>query len=190
MIIGLTGRIAAGKGYVVAYLLEKSFKYTTLSQLIRDELSRRGLEVTRKNLQDIGNEVREKEGATAWIKRLVQNLKENENYIVDGIRNPGEINELKKHKDFFLIALDAPQLTRFERVVQRNKASDPKTWEGFLEMDTRDFGEDNPLGQQVGKCMQVADFHIMNDLSVEELNKKIDDVFGIISEMLKNREAI
>ena len=99
MIIGLTGRIAAGKGYVVAYLLEKGFNYTTVSQLIRDELHKRGIEFTRKNLQDIGDEVRMKEGANAWILRLIKNIKDRENYIVDGIRNPAEVTELKKMKD-------------------------------------------------------------------------------------------
>jgi len=181
MIIGLTGRIAAGKGQIVNYLLEKGFNYTTISNLVREEAARRGIGITRENLQNLGNQVRKEEGASAWIKRLVSNIKENEDYIVDGIRNTGEVEELRKQRYFFLISIDAPQKIRFERMIKRAKPSDPKTWEDFLIVDKRDFGEENPNGQQVGKCMELADYVVMNDSSLDYLNKRIDEIYQKIS---------
>jgi len=181
MIIGLTGRIAAGKGQIVNYLLEKGFSYTTISNLVREEAAKRGIGITRENLQNLGNEVRKEEGANAWIKRLVSNIKENEEYIVDGIRNSAEVEELRKQRYFFLISVDAPQKIRFERMLKRAKPSDPKTWDDFLSIDKRDFGEENPNGQQVGKCMKLADFTIVNDGSLEYLNNQIDGIYNKIS---------
>lgn len=180
MIIGLTGRIASGKGEVVKFLENKGFDYSTISNAVREEAKKRGMEITRSNLQDLGNEIRQKEGAGGWIKKILENFDLNKNLIIDGIRNPGEIEELRKKKDFFLISIDAPKKIRFERVLKRAKPSDPNTWEGFLEIDNRDFGEKNPLGQQVGECMALSDFQIFNDSSVEELNKKIREVFDKI----------
>mgnify|MGYP001566146484 FL=1 len=89
--------------------------------------------------------------------------------------------------DFLLISLDSPQKIRFERMLNRAKESDPKTWEGFLEIDERDFGDKtNELGQQVGKCMTLADFEILNEGTLEELNKKVEIIY---SRILSDQES-
>ena len=175
MIIGLTGRIASGKSMLADYLKNKGFSYITISMVVREEAAKRGIEITRKNLQDLGNEVRQKEGGGAWTKRIIAVIK-GKNYVVDGIRNPGEIAELRKLNDFVLISVDAPADVRCARVLERAKPSDPTTREGFLEMDKRDFGEKNPMGQQVGKCMRLADFNLVNDGTIKEFEEKISEL--------------
>jgi len=180
MIIGLTGRISSGKGFIKDFLEKIGFEYCTISDVIREEAAKRGIEITRKNLQDLGNEVRNKEGVGGWVRRLIEKMDLNKNYIVDGIRNPGEVEELRKLNNFFLIAVDAPQEKRYERLRLRAKPSDPKTWEGFLEIDIRDFGEDDPKGQQVCKCMEMADFFIFNNSDLEVLMKRVKEVYGEI----------
>lgn len=131
MIIGLTGRIAAGKGFIKDFLEKIGFEYHTISDVVREEAAKREIEITRKNLQDLGNEVRNKEGPGAWARRIIEKFESGKNYIIDGIRNPGEVEELRKIKDFFLIAVDAPQEKRYERLRLRAKPSDPKTWGVF-----------------------------------------------------------
>ena len=178
MLIGLTGRIASGKGMVAEYLKSKGFEYTTISQVVREEAGKINIPITRESLQDLGNLVRKYEGSGAWIKRIIQKTDINGNYIIDGIRNPGEVLELRKIPGFVLISIDAPQKIRFERVVSRNKESDAKTWETFLKMDERDFGIGEPEdGQQVGKCMALADNNIINDSSPESFHKKIEEIY-------------
>lgn len=173
MIIGITGSIACGKEAVSRYFIDKGFTHFFISQELREELKRRGIEVTRKNLQDLGNKLRGKEGAGVLAKRMMQKIKEG-NYVIDGIRNPAEVEEFRKNKNFILIAIDAPQKQRYERSIYRSRSSDAKTWEEFLEMDKRDFGEEVESGQQVGKCMKMADFKIVNDSSLEEVYNKLD----------------
>mgnify|MGYP001613980991 CR=1 FL=1 len=189
MLIGLTGRIAAGKGVVKEFLEKKGFEYYTFSDVVREEAGKLGIEITRKNLQDLGNDYRIKFGAGIWAKKIIKKLDLFYNYVIDGIRNPAEINELKnielkKISKFYLIALDAPQKIRYQRVIQRNKLSDPKTWEGFLEIDERDFGKDEPeYGQQVEKCMKMADYFISNGFALKTFEKQIEKVYNKI---LKN----
>ncbi len=67
----------------------------------------------------------------------------------------------------------------------RTKPSDPKTWEEFLEIDKRDFGEADLKGQQVCKCMEMADFYIFNNSSIKILLKRIEELY---SEILKKQE--
>jgi len=79
--------------------------------------------------------------------------------------------------DFKLIAIDAPQQIRFERLQQRKRESDPKSWEEFVVADERDQGINQPeYGQQVRKCIEMADVVLQNDGSLEEFQKKVEDV--------------
>ncbi len=186
MIIGLTARIAAGKRTFSRYFEEKGFIYYSLSYFLREELKEKGIEITRKNLQDYGNKLREEEGVGVLGKRAREKVVSGKNYIIDGIRNPGEIEELRKIPGFVLISIDAPQEIRFKRFLKRAKFSDPKTWKEFLKIDKRDFGENElEYGQQVGKCMELADYNLINNKDMKELENKIKEVYNII----KNKES-
>jgi len=180
IVIGLTGRIAAGKGAIVEFLKEKGFEYCTVSQVIREEAKLRGIEITRNTLQNLGNEVRQAEGGGAWMRKIIEKVDLSKNFIIDGIRNPGEIEELCKLDNFFLISVDAPVGIRFRRVLERGKDSGPKDSEGFLKIDNRDFKEEDSLGQQVGKCMKCADFHLFNVSTLANFYKQIIDVYNEI----------
>ncbi len=180
MIIGLTGSLAAGKEVVSDFFKEKNFVYFSLSQEVRSVAKERGIELTRKNLQDLGNELRETEGIGVLAKRILNKIKENSNpnIIVDGIRNPAEIDVLKELNNFFLIAVDAPKKIRFDRFVKRNRESDPKIWEEFLKVDARDKGEgESETGQGVGKCMGRADFTLENNSTLEEIQNKLEILY-------------
>ena len=99
--------------------------------------------------------------------------------IVDGIRNPAEIMELRKLKNFFLIVVDAPSTIRFRRMVEINRESDPKTWEDFLRIDARDKGmNESESGQSVARCMKQADFTLINDKTLEETKEKVEIYCG------------
>ena len=180
MIIGLTGRIAAGKGAIAKYFERENFIYSSLSNAVRKEAKEKGIAITRSNLQDLGNLLRKQEGANIWAKKVVEIFDTSKDYIVDGIRNPAEIEELKKLKNFYLISIDASQKERYRRVLKRAKPSDPKDWEGFLNMDKRDFGEENSSGQQVYRCMKIADFNLVNNSTIGKLYTEIKKIHNQI----------
>ena len=143
MIVGLTGTLGSGKGVIADFLKNKDMIYLSLSDEVREEARNRKIELTRENLQNLGNSMREKEGNGVLARRVIKKIKSQKytNAIVDGIRNPEEVAELKKLQKFFLIAVDALREIRFKRLAARNRESDPKTWEDFLRTDRRDIGE-------------------------------------------------
>jgi len=178
MIIGLTGRIASGKGETAEYFKKKGFEYYTISQMVRELTSKLEIPLMRESLQDVGDLIRKYEGPGGWVKRIIKKIDLTKNYIIDGIRNPGEIEELKKFRNFYLISVDAPIIIRYERVLKRNKLTDPKTWKLFVKVDERDFGErEINTGQQVGKCMSLADFHLVNDSTLNDFYIKIEEIY-------------
>ncbi|PIN86317.1 hypothetical protein COV19_05930 [Candidatus Woesearchaeota archaeon CG10_big_fil_rev_8_21_14_0_10_44_13] len=180
MIIGLTGTNGAGKGTVAEMLKEKGFEYTSLSDEIRAEVKKRGLDEGLDNLITVGNELRAKEGPATLSKRVLKRIKEgemhgNKDFIVDSIRNPAEIEELKKNKRFILIAVDAPIELRYDRIKLRKRASDSVSFEKFRGQEEVQL-KGGKTGQQLLNCMGMADLTMINDGSLEKLRKNVDDL--------------
>ncbi len=186
MLIGLTGRIAAGKGKVAEYFKNQGFEYTSLSNAVREEAKKRDIKATRENLQNLGNRLREEGGAGILAEIIASNFEKiplkfgGPKFVIDGIRNPAEINHFRDLKNFYLISVDANRTIRYERAMKRNKESDPKNLEDFIIADDRDFGEEDLSGQQVAACMNMADYHILNDFTIKEFNNRIEEVYGKI----------
>ena len=183
MLIGLTGRNAAGKGEVAKYLQTKSFYYYSLSDAIRDELRARKLAISRETLIQVGNELRQRFGPSILADRIVELTQPDRNYVIDSIRNPAEVAALRKAcKDFKLIRVDAPVQARFERTVARRRENDPVTFEDFVALDARESMGD-ATSQNLSEVESLADEVLINDASLTELHPKIDLMVG---KLLKN----
>src|SRR4030095_8242089 len=135
MLIGLTGRNAAGKGEVARYLQRKSFYYYSLSDVIRDEIRKRGDKPTRERLIIVGNELRQRYGSSVLAERILAKIEDDKHYIIDSIRNPAEVSAFRAAKHFKLIRIEAPPEIRFQRIVSRHRKSDPRTFEEFVELE-------------------------------------------------------
>jgi len=186
-IIGITGTLASGKTSVKDFFLSRFSSYSiSLSEIIKEELLKEGKELKRENFVEKGNELRKRYGnhvlaevATLTLPREIENCI----VIIDGIRNPGEVEYLREKfgKDFVLIGVDAPRELRFKRMLERRKEGDPQTYQEFLEMDERDMGKNQPeYGQNVEACLKLVDYLIINDKSVEDLNEKLEEISRII----------
>ena len=178
MVIGLTGRNAAGKGEVAKYLQTKSFYYYSLSDAIREELRSRKMEVNRDSLIRMGNELRQAFGPAVLADRILQHVESDRNYVIDSIRNPSEVSALKKTaSNFKLIRVEAPLRIRFERTVARRRESDPISFEDFVALEDREAVGD-ATSQNLAQVEQLADEVLVNDGSLNELHPKIDTLVG------------
>jgi dCMP deaminase len=188
MIIGLTGSLAAGKGVVSNFLKEKGFVYLSLSDELREIAKENKIELTREKLQNLGNSMRQNYGSGFLADKAIYKIK-NQEYkkaIVDGIRNPTEVESLRKNlKDFFLVSIDAPQEIRFKRLIERKRESDPITWEDFIKVDNRDKGiGELESGQAVGKCMQLADVTLINSGTLENAKEDVKTLYEEIEKKI------
>ena len=52
MLIGLTGRLACGKGFVADILKELGFDYITVSNIVRKEAARLGIPILRTHISE------------------------------------------------------------------------------------------------------------------------------------------
>ncbi|MBI4091791.1 MAG: AAA family ATPase [Candidatus Levybacteria bacterium] len=94
IVIGLVGPIASGKGTVIDLLKKKGYRAYSTSDVLKEEIAARGLEVTRATCSAVSNELREKLGADILAVRTAKVIeRDNPDFIViDAIRNPAEIN--------------------------------------------------------------------------------------------------
>lgn len=179
--IGIVGPLASGKGSVGEFLRSQyGFVSFTLSHLVHEELEKRGIkEFMRKDLQDVGNELRAKFGDQVLAERAIEKLHKDgvPLIIIEGIRNPGEVKYLKKQSHFYLISVNADPKVRYSRLTFRNKPWDPKNWKDFMKISRRDLGKnEGRSGQQVSRCMEMADFKITNNKDLAYVYWEMDRV--------------
>ncbi|MBX2866612.1 AAA family ATPase [Candidatus Kaiserbacteria bacterium] len=178
MIIGITGTDGAGKGTVVRYLVEqKGFTHYSVRDYILEEMKRRGVEHTRNQMRLIGNALREEFGNDVMIKKPLAQMQKDgvENVVIESIRAVAEAEKLKEAGGI-LIAVDADQKIRYERVQERRSSSDKVSFEEFVRHEELESNDPAPHGLQKQKVIGMADYIISNDGTVEELNVQTERV--------------
>jgi dCMP deaminase len=174
MILGIAGRYASGKGEAVAFLGARSFAVHSLSDVIRDELAKRGLGETRERMIETGNALRAAEGPGALATRLLPRLAPDRNAVVDSIRHPAEVEVLRAASPRFrLIWIDADESARLARLRSRGRAGDPESLEELRRLEGLELGSDDPSAQQLSAVRALADEVIVNDGSLEELHAQL-----------------
>jgi dephospho-CoA kinase len=188
LVIGLTGTLLAGKGIVTEILKSKGMHHVSVRELIRDELIKDNIALTRKTMQDIGDLRRKQFGQGYWMQKALDKYKSYDSpLIIESLRNMGEADYLREHSNFVLIGIDAPFEIRWARIKKRNIDSDLIDHDKFVIDDARDRGFNEPLdGQQVGMCLVHADFLINNDedftrLEDSKLYRDVNEIYRKIT---------
>lgn len=179
MIIGITGPICAGKDEAGRLLANLGFERLSLVEALRAEARDRGMEITRKGLQDLGDEMRRSEGVDVLARRVMKHVIPGRNYVIESIRNPGEVAALRELGEFLLLCVRASDHVRFERMIARGREQDPKTFEDFLAVEARDRGIGQaPHAQQNEACWNLADITITNDHRLEDLSQTLREILS------------
>lgn len=180
MILGLTGTMCAGKGEAVKYLKNKGFEHYVYSDIVKEIAEQRNIEPTRENLQKLGTDIKKESRNPGILSKIMLKKIKTDKAVLDGIRNVDEIRELKKRKDTYIIGITAPQRVRYKRIKKRNRAGDPKTFEEFKKLDNLE-NRGKTKGQEINKCLKMADYVIINNGSLEQLKNRIDKILKTIS---------
>ena len=173
VLIGLTGTNGAGKGEVAAFLRGLGYAYLSLSDILREELAARGLEASRDNLIRLGNELRAAHGPDILARRTMDRVRGPS--VIDSIRNPREVEFLRRQQGFLLLAVDAPIELRFARARARGRDESAATLDEFRTKEELEMAG-NETGQQIARCMAMADRIIVNDGTIDELQRKVEEL--------------
>jgi dCMP deaminase len=186
MIIGLTGENCAGKSTICEYLKKKGFYYLSLSDVIREELTAEGKEITRDTLIKKGNKMREESGPGILAKKVLMKVETDKNYVIDSIRNATEVDELKAKPGFFLFYINASLEVRFRRMKIRKREGDPATFDAFVRIEEIEKKSENATHQSIADAISKADKTIVNDGDLQHLYDMVDIALGEVSAEFKH----
>lgn len=173
-VVGLTGKNASGKGEIGRYLVSLGYQYRSLSDVVRDEVRKRGLDASRENLIRIANDLRAHHGAATLADEAASTLAEGL-HVIDSIRNPAEVDRLRLAGKFLLLGVDADPKVRFARAMKRGRTENAATIEEFIAIENRERTSD-PLAQQLDQCLKIADEVVRNDSTLAALEEEVRTV--------------
>ncbi len=176
MIIGITGTLGAGKGTVVKYLVEtKGFHHLSARALFQELMEQAGLPIDRDSMAVFANGLRAKHGADFVFRELFKKAQEQGgNVIIESLRTLGEVKALREHDSALLLAVDADQKLRYDRIHGRGSALDHVTFSKFVEQEETEMHGTEPHQQNIAAVMKLADHTIYNDNDTEALFKEVE----------------
>lgn len=179
LVVGLAGMPGSGKSLVVATARELGYSITVMGDVIREETTKRGLELTPQNVGKVMLELRAEGGNTVVAQKCIPKIESepSQKVLVDGLRSLYEVDVFKTSFATFTVAAvhTSPQI-RFARLLARKRSDDPTDFSVFHERDMRE------LGVGLGNVIAMAEELIVNDNSIEVAKARI-------SEALKRIEA-
>lgn len=175
-IIGITGTLGAGKGTVVQYLVEeKGFLHFSVRAYLLDEIRRRGIPENRDSLTMVANELRAANSPSYVTDQLYFIAREKgKDCVIESIRTPGEVFSLRSKDDFILLSVDADPEIRYQRIFARQSETDRITYETFLSNEAREMTSDDPNHQNLRACINLADFHLLNNGTPTQLFHQVE----------------
>jgi dCMP deaminase len=173
MIIGITGKIGSGKDTVAKILQEKDFEHISLSDILREDLTRQKKEITRQNLIDAGSTIRKKYGGAILAERAYAKISK-KNTVITSIGRTEEV-EFLKNKGIQIIYVDAPIKTRFNRIKQRKRENDPKTLKDFQKVEKIESQGKNQT-RNLDEIRKKANIIITNNSTIKALESKTQKI--------------
>jgi predicted nuclease with RNAse H fold/dephospho-CoA kinase len=120
LVVGISGRICAGKTTVARMLEAHGFAYTRFSLVIDDEISARGGIPDRNTRQNMGLEINRKRGQRWLCDKVLERVADQERIVVDGLRFPEDHAFFAEQfglrfMHVHIVALDSNRAIRYSR---------------------------------------------------------------------------
>lgn len=169
LVLGLTGSFGSGCSEVAEILrCGKDYRVVSISGILEKESEHRQEELPdspqqrRQALQELGNRLRGERGNGVLVKMaLEQAVGEDKDrpLVLDSLKNPGEIAELRELPNSYVVAVDASRRNRWGRIAAQSDYEEKL----FRRNDQVDKDEGLKYGQRVQACVDRADIVISNE---------------------------
>jgi len=187
-VVGMTG---SGKTEITDFFKKRNYQYLRFGQITLDEVKRRKLEPTEENERPIREENRRQHGPAAYA--ILNSLKFDEllksgSVIGDGLYSWSEYKYLREKygEQFLVVAVYAAPQTRYARLAHRAERyqNDPNLIYRSATVEqaqARDFAEIENI--EKGGPIAMADFTIINEGTVAELNQQLAVIYQKINDI-------
>jgi predicted nuclease with RNAse H fold/dephospho-CoA kinase len=162
LIVGISGRICAGKTTAARILEREGFAYTRYSLVIDDEIYSRGGIPDRATRQMVGSELHTTKGQRWLGEKAIERVSGERFIVIDGLRFPEDHAFLFETfgSTFLHVHILAPSELRAERYVSK---------------ETGDFArvDEQPVEAKISELGPLAAITIENTSSIEDLKSKL-----------------
>jgi predicted nuclease with RNAse H fold/dephospho-CoA kinase len=163
-VIGVSGRISAGKTTVARALERLGFAYTRYSLVIDDEIRSRGGVPDRLIRQQVGYELHEKYGQRWLSERAIARIPSGSPVVIDGLRWPEDVA-------FFVERFGSDFVhTHVEAAIETRAMRYQAIKEEKLDFEAADAA---PVESMIDNLRHLAHVRIENNFSIEELEIEV-----------------
>ncbi len=174
-VVATVGLPGSGKSVFEDVAEELDVPVVSMGDVIRREVSRRGLERTDENMGRVAVELREEEGDAAVAERCVDLVRdaveesESDVVLVDGVRGQAEVERFRDEfgDDLEVVAIEVPFDVRLERLRERAREDDMSSEEELRRRDERE------RGYGLGEAMEEADIRVENLGTINEFKEVV-----------------
>ena len=167
LVIGIAGRIGAGKTSAATYLNSRHgfhyFRYSlVLSEWFLDDSERKS------RLQEIGWQVMAGGRQVELNRRLIAQIRPGVDAAVDGLRHPIDRESLEDSYPgaFHLVYIECPLKLRWEHLKERGRYADFASFQA---------ADSHPVEQQIKKLRSTGARILENESSLDALYSKLDN---------------
>ncbi|MDD4902702.1 MAG: AAA family ATPase [Patescibacteria group bacterium] len=179
LILSVVGMAGSGKSEVVKYLVKKlNWPVVYLGAITFEWMKKRKIPVNYANEKKAREQIRRENGgmgayAKLSLPKITALLKKNQGVIVESLYSWSEYKIFKEKfgDKFKVVAAIASPAIRFKRLKARKNERPMKN---FAEFKTRDYSEIENI--EKGGPIAMADYPVINESSLKDLQKKIDAV--------------
>ena len=167
LVIGITGRIGAGKTSAGIYLKSRlGFQYLRYSLVLSEWLARDP--ESKSRLQEIGWNVMAKGMQAELNQRLIEQITPGNDVAVDGLRHPLDFESLKDSfgRSFHLIFIESPAEVRWKRKMSEGRYVNLESFEG---------ADSHPVEQQIEFLRSKAAIILPNEGSLHDFHKALEE---------------
>jgi dephospho-CoA kinase len=170
LVIGISGRIGAGKTSAAKYLNGKhGFQYLRYSQVLAEWLAADSK--SKAQLQKIGWEVMAGGMQSELNRRLIAQVLPNSEAAIDGLRHTIDQESLSVAfpSSFHLLYIDSRADQRWNHVSGKGR---------YTSRDIFDAADSHPVEQQIESLRTKADLVLSNEGSLQSLYTAIDEAIS------------
>ena len=180
-VLAFTGLPGSGKSVAVDAVRARGIPVVRMGEFVLEEVRHRGLTITEEHIGPVASGMRKEHGDDVWAKRTVEALQDGRIpgvnagtrlIAVDGIRSLAEVDRFKRElgHEFVLIAVEAPEHDRHERILGRGRHDDAADRALVKVRDRRE------AAWGVETAIARADFRITNDGDMETFVARITEL--------------
>lgn len=164
MIIGISGRICAGKTTTARILEKRGFAYTRFSLVIDDEIIARGENPDRATRQRVGTEIHNEKGQRWLCENVLERVADQKLIVVDGLRFPEDRAFFVERygSEFLHLHIEAPMELRASRFAEGEQ--------GGLPFEIADH---QPVEAEIDELGGIATAVLHNDSTIVQLTTKV-----------------